>query len=97
MTYDIVVTDASGKATSHRVELKRIADAWECLVDGKLFAFDSVQPEADVLSLLVGARSYDVRRDAGQNGPSGERSIVIEGSRYGVEVSDTRSLRGRKA
>jgi biotin carboxyl carrier protein len=97
MTYDIIVTDASGKAASHRVELKRLSDGWECAIDGKAFAFDSMQPEADVLSLLVGDRSYEIRRDAGQNGQSGERSIVVAGARYGVEIIDTRSLRGRKA
>lgn len=96
MTYEIVVTGADGKATTHRVELKRAPDfSWTCQIDGRPFIFDSSQPEADVLSLLVGGRSYEVRRDG--NGSTSDLSIIVEGRRYGAEVSDPRSLRGRKA
>ncbi|MEO5936149.1 MAG: biotin/lipoyl-containing protein [Terriglobales bacterium] len=96
MTYDIVITDSRGQASTHRVELKRAPDpgAWLCSIDGQPFAFDSAQPEADVLSLLVAGRSYEIRRDG--IGPNGELSVVVSGSRYAAEVSDPRSLRGRK-
>lgn len=96
MTYDVVVTDSRGQASTHRVELKRVPDseAWLCQTDGQPFAFDSAQPEADVLSLLVAGRSYEIRRDG--SGANGELSVVISGLRYAAEVSDPRSLRGRK-
>jgi biotin carboxyl carrier protein len=102
MTYDIVITDAGGRATSVRVELKRVADAqaWECRVDGQPFTFDSTQPEADVLSILVDGQSHEVRRDAAGtngNGAYTELGIAISGRRFTAEVNDPRSLRGRKA
>lgn len=97
MTYDVVITDAAGTPTTHRVELKRDADscAWICRLDGQPFVFDSSQPEADVLSLLVGGRSYEVRRDG--NAQNADLSILVSGRRYAAEISDPRSLRGRKA
>ncbi len=97
MTYDVVITDSRGQATTHRVELKRAPEtlAWVCNLDGQPFAFDASQPEADVLSMLVGGRSYEIRRDG--NGQSNDLQIVVAGRRYAAEVSDPRSLRGRKA
>ena len=94
MTYEILITDGAGKATTHRVELVRSKDgAWSCKVDGQDFVCDSAQPEGDVLSLLVAGKSYEVRRDVNGN----ELAMVVEGRRFVAEVSDPRSLRGRKA
>ena len=96
MIYDVTVTDGSGKARDHRVEIRRTPEGGlECLLDGKPFAFDSAQPEADVLSLLVGGKSYEVRRDG--HAQSNDLSVVVAGRRFAAEVSDPRSLRGRKA
>ncbi|HUS19154.1 MAG TPA: biotin/lipoyl-containing protein [Terriglobales bacterium] len=101
MTYDVAVTSRDGKTTSYKVELKRSdAAGWICQVDGQPFTFDSAQPAADVLSLLVGGESYEVRRETAAsngNGQTGEQSIAVGGRRYVVEVSDPRSLRSRKA
>jgi len=102
MIYDVLLTDGRGRATTHRVELNRAPDstAWECKVDGQPFAFDSSQPEADVLSLIVDGRSYEIRRDGQSqngNGQNNDVQILIAGRSYAAEVSDPRSLRGRKA
>lgn len=96
MTYEVLITDAAGRAVTHRVELKRSADAssWDCRVDGQPYPFDGSQPEADILSLLVGGRSYEVRRDG--TGLSNDLNILVSGRRFAVEISDPRSLRGRK-
>lgn len=95
MTYEVTITDGGGKTTTHRVELTRSSQdgALLCHVDGQLFAFDSAQPEADVLSMLIGGQSYEVRRDG--NG-QGNADILVSGRRFAAEVSDPRSLRGRK-
>jgi biotin carboxyl carrier protein len=91
MTYEITVTDGTGKATSHRVELMRDGNGWSCRVDGEVWAVDCQQPEPEVLSLLIGGKSYEIRRDAA----SGE--LAIDARRFGIEVIDPRSLRARKA
>jgi biotin carboxyl carrier protein len=94
MTYEVTITDGSGKAIIHRVELTRSADRnWQCKVDGKEFAFDSVQPEGDALSLLIGSASHEVRRD----GNGSAFALLVGARRYEVEITDPRSLRGRKA
>lgn len=95
MTYEITITDGSGKAATHKVELTRHPEtgAWQCRVDGADFAFDSAQPDGDTLSLLVGGASHEVRRDGNGSG----FSVVVGRRRYAVDVSDPRSLRGRKA
>ena len=97
MTYEITITDGSGKATTHRVELMRPSQgvALQCRIDGQIFECDSARPEADVLSLLVGGQAYEVRRDG--NGQAAPLDILVDGRRFAAEVSDPRSLRGRKA
>lgn len=96
MTYEITITDGSGRATNHRVELRRSPQGeLECRIDGKTFTCDSAHPEPDVLSLLVGGRSYEVRRDG--QAENSDLSVVVAGRRFTAEVSDPRSLRGRKA
>lgn len=95
MTYDITITDGGGQATTHRVELRRSEDglAWLCRVDGEPFAFDSAAAEADILSLLVGGQAYEVRRD----GNGADMAVIVSGRRFAAEVTDPRSLRGRRA
>lgn len=94
MTYEIVVTDGSGKATTHKVELRRHPEtgAWQCIVDGREFAFDAAQPEGDTLSLLAGGVSHEIRRDGNGSG----FGLLVGPRRYAVEISDPRSLRARK-
>lgn len=96
MIFDVVITGSGGQPTTHRVELKRASGtgSWICRVDGQPFAFDSCQAEADVLSLLVAGRSHEIRRDG--NGQSNGMNVVVSGQRYAAEVTDPRSLRGRK-
>ena len=89
MTYDVTI---DGK--SYRVELKRGEQGYACRVDGREVALESVSVEREVLWLLLGGRSYEVRREAEANGAL---HLMVRGRRYAAEVRDPRALRGRGA
>ena len=88
MTYDVTI---DGK--SYRVELRREAQGYACRVEGREVALESVSAEREVLWLLVGGRSYEVRREAEANGAL---QVVLRGRRYAAEVRDPRAFRGRR-
>ena len=88
MTYDVVI---DGK--SYRVELKRGQPGYACRVDGREVPLESVSAEREVLWLLIGGRSYEVRREAQANGAL---CLVVRGRRYAAEVRDPRAFRGRR-
>lgn len=102
MTYEIVVTGGDGASQTFQVELGAASAASEssketrltCSVNGALVEshLDATLLEGGVLSLLVGGKSYEVRRD--QIGEQTE--IQIGEERYVVEVRDPRSLRARR-
>jgi biotin carboxyl carrier protein len=89
MTYDVAI---DGK--SYRVELKRGKQGYACRLDGREVALESVSAGREVLWLLLGGRSYEVRREAGANSAM---RVVVRGRRYAAEVRDPRAFRGRKA
>lgn len=76
-----------------RVELSRSREGgWACRVDGEAVELDVVSPGADAVSLLLNGRSFDVTRVS----LGGEPHVLVNGSRYPVEVRDPRALRGRR-
>lgn len=89
MTYDVVV---DGK--THRLELTRGDSTWQCIVDGKVMEVDAVLTAKDVLSLLIGNKAYEIKRERSLQG---ELHMVIGSARHAVEVQDPRSLRTRRA
>src|SRR2546423_15662537 len=89
MIYDITVTGADGKAQTHKVELGRNGT---CRIDGEEVRFDSSLQERDVLSLILGGQSYEVRRD----GNNGNFSLWLNGAAFQADVRDPRSLRGQR-
>ncbi len=89
MTYDIVV---DGK--THRLEVTRGEHTWHCTLDGELTEVDVVTTARDVLSLLIGNKQYEVKRERSLRG---ELHMVIGSARYAVDVQDPRSLRTRLA
>lgn len=89
MTYDVVV---DGK--THRLELTRGESTWLCKVDGVDVEVDSVLTARDVLSVLVGGKAYEIKRERSLQG---ELHMVIGSARYAVDVQDPRSLRTRRA
>jgi len=89
MTYDIIV---DGK--THHVEVTRGEKLWLCTVDGQEMEVDAALTARDVLSVLVGERAYEIKRERSLQG---ELHMVIGSARYAVEVQDPRSLRTRRA
>ncbi len=96
MTCDVVI---DGK--SYRVELARGEQGYACRVDGREVALESASVEREVLWLLIGGHSYEVRREARPGGQgqanSGGMRLVVRGQRYAAEVRDPRAFRGRRA
>lgn len=89
MTYDVLV---DGK--THHVELERGEKLWSCKVDGQTIEVDAALTARDVLSVLVGGKAYEIKRERSLQG---ELHMVIGSARYAVEVQDPRSLRTRRA
>src|SRR5271167_2381033 len=89
MTYDVVVDNKT-----HHVELTRGDKTWHCKVDGEEIDVDAELTTRDVLSILVGGKAYEVKRERSLQG---ELHMVIGSARYAVDVQDPRSLRTRRA
>jgi acetyl/propionyl-CoA carboxylase alpha subunit len=72
-----------------RVELPaEIGGRVECLVDGRTVVADVRVLQAGVMSLLIDGRQYRCVLDGD--------GVVIGGRRFGFEVTDPRSLQGRR-
>jgi biotin carboxyl carrier protein len=89
MTYDVVV---DGK--THQLELTRGEKTWHCKIDGQQIDVDAALTARDVLSVLVGGKAYEVKRERSLQG---EVHVIIGSARYAVDVQDPRSLRTRRA
>src|SRR5580692_8818881 len=89
MTYDVVVDNKT-----HQVELTRGEKTWLCKVDGQAIEVDAALTARDVMSVLVGGKAYEVKRERSLQG---ELHLVIGSARYAVDVQDPRSLRTRRA
>ena len=97
MTYDVVIADQV-----YRVELQRDSaepNAWSARVNGRELRFNAVPAGRDVLSIVLGGRSYEVLREniAGNADGGATVNIVIGGMRYPAELRDPRALRSRRA
>lgn len=77
----------------YRVELTRDQGRWRARVNGEEVELDAVQPEPEVLSLVVGGRALEIRRQRSDAGTY----IVFEGAAHAAEVRDPRSLRARRS
>jgi biotin carboxyl carrier protein len=86
MTYDVTI---DGK--SHRLELDRIENGWSCRLDGREIPLDAILARADVLSLRIGDRAFEVKCER----VNSETHFWVGSERFVVEVRDPRSLRGR--
>ncbi|HTV64650.1 MAG TPA: biotin/lipoyl-containing protein [Bryocella sp.] len=89
MTYDIIV---DGK--THHVEVTRGEKLWSCRVDGQEMEVDAALTARDVLSVLLGGKAYEIKRERSLQG---ELHMIIGSARYAVDVQDPRSLRTRRA
>jgi biotin carboxyl carrier protein len=95
MTYEITITARDGTPQTFQVELSRGKDQQvTCKVDGEAIAgLDPRFNEREVLSLLIGNTSHEIRRDATEMQPR----IVIGEESFAYEVRDPRSLGARRA
>jgi len=88
MLYDITI---DGK--NHRLELDRADGRWHCRLDGSDFQIDAVLARPDVLSILIGGKAYEIKRERVAN----DMHLWVGSSRHSVEVRDPRSLRSRRS
>jgi biotin carboxyl carrier protein len=86
MTYDVTI---DGK--SRRLELGRSENGWSCRLDGNEVRVDAILARADVLSLRLADRAFEVKCE--RVGP--ETHFWVGSERFAVEVRDPRSLRAR--
>lgn len=86
MTYDIAI---DGK--THRLELERSETGWSCRLDGRAIEVDAVLPRANVLSLRIGNKAYEVKCER----VASDVHVWVGSRRFGAEVRDPRSLRSR--
>lgn len=88
MTYEINI---DGK--NYHLELTRVDGRWDCRLDGHEVVVDAVLARRDVLSVLVGGKAYEIKRER----TSTDMHLWVGSVRYGVRVRDPRSLRSRQA
>ena len=89
MTYDVIV---DGK--THRLELTRGEKTWLCKVDDQNIEVDAALTARDILSVLVGGKAYEIKRERSLQG---DIHLIIGSARYAVDVQDPRSLQTRRA
>ena len=88
MVYDVTI---DGK--DYRLELERAEVGWRCRLDGRDIQLDAVLAGRDVLSVLIGGKAYDLKRE---HTPT-DMGVWVGSVRYLAEVRDPRSLRGRRS
>jgi biotin carboxyl carrier protein len=87
MTYEINV---DGK--NYRLELTRSDGLWDCRLDGREVIVDAVLARRDVLSILIGGKAYEIKRER----TATDMHLWVGSVRYAVRVRDPRSLRSRQ-
>jgi len=86
MTYEIQV---DGK--NYRLELNRVDGRWESRLDGRDISLDAVLARRDVLSIIIGGKAYEIKRER----TATDLHVWVGPRRYDVQLRDPRSLRGR--
>ena len=89
MIYDVVIN-----GNTHRVELNKNEHTWVCKVDDTMMEIDAAFTARDVISILLGGKAYEVKRERAL---SGETHMIVGSARYSSEVQDPRSLKTRRA
>ena len=87
MTYDVAI---DGKR--FRLELERAEAGWHCRLDGREIRIDAVLARRDVLSVLIGGKAYEIKREHAAT----DMHLWVGSVRYLAELHDPRSLRGRR-
>ena len=87
MIYDVTI---DGK--DYRLELERADAGWRCQLDGREIQMDAVLAQRDVLSVLIGGKAYEVKRERAAT----DMHLWVGSVSYLAELRDPRSLRGRR-
>jgi biotin carboxyl carrier protein len=87
MLYDVTI---DGK--DYRLELERVDAGWRCRLNGREIQVDAVLARRDVLSVLIGGRAYEIKRERNAN----DMRVWVDRVGYLAELRDPRSLRGRR-
>jgi len=86
MTYDVTI---DGK--KYRLELNRLDERWQCCVDGNAIEVDAVLARRDVLSVIIGGKAYEIKRER----TPVDMHLWVGSRRYEAQLRDPRSLRSR--
>ncbi|HXZ41511.1 MAG TPA: hypothetical protein VEG68_12290, partial [Terriglobales bacterium] len=87
MLYDIAIN-----GQNYRLELEHTDGHWRCRLDGREVEMDAVLARRDVLSILVGGKAYEIKRE---HTPT-DTHLWVGSARYAAELRDPRSLRSRR-
>ena len=80
---------ATTRGTSSRIQVEEAEpNQFRVLIDDKAYAVDFLEPQRNILSLLIGGRSYEVDVDAAENGD--DFGVLLEGDHYEIEVVEER-------
>lgn len=86
-----MVYDISVDGQNYRLELSRRSDGWDCRLDGRQIEIDPVLTRHDVLSVIIGGKAYEIRRERSTT----HTHLWVGIARHEVSVHDPRSLRSR--
>lgn len=89
MKYEVVIN-----GTSHQVEINKNENGWLCKVGDAQMEVDSAFTARDIVSILLGGKAYEVKRERSLNG---DTHMIVGSARYSAEVNDPRSLKSRRA
>jgi len=89
MKYEVLID-----GTLHKVELEQKGGTWNCKVDGEEMVLDVAVTAHDILSVLDGAKQWEIKREYSL---LGETHLIVGSERFAAEVRDPRSLRSRRA
>jgi len=88
MLYDITIN-----GQNYRLELEHTHGHWRCRLDGQEVQMDAVLARRDVLSILIGGKAYEIKRER----TATDVHLWVGSARYAAELRDPRSLRSRRA
>lgn len=84
--------EANIDGKNYRLELQHAEGRWQCRLDGREVQMDAVLARHDVLSILIGGKAYEIKRERTAN----DLHFWVGGARYSAALRDPRSLRSRK-
>ena len=87
-----MVYDVSIDGKHYRLELERAETSWHCRLDGRDIQIDAVLARRDVLSVLIGGKAYEIKREQ----TPADMLLWVGSVPYLAELHDPRSLRGRR-